>query len=436
MGIWIICIMTFLFMAAPTAVFADEPAAPEAGGGSDIEGLKKRVEELEKRMDEGVKVDEAGHRLHPIHSKYGLKIGGGVTMTAQGAGRLKGDAHQAGAFGLSADLVIESPVGSDGRAVGVLDFQRGAGLTNLPAFFKSPNGNPSGTNADIESYDNDQLHAAEFYYEHNVGESLIVTMGQLNLAGYFDANVYANNERSQFLANCFVNNTAIEFGGSDNFYGPGARVAYTPVKSVSLSAGAFEGDGNYVDTFDSPFTMAEADFKAELRGKVGNYRLYYWNRQGRGAAALGDTANPSDPALEKAANQGVGISLDQGLTEDVGVWLRAGVQRKKVAQSDKSASAGLNVGGALLNRPDDSIGLGYAVSFMGKDYRGYMINANPGFRSTQEHYFELYYNAAVAGAKDGAGLHVTPDIQYVVNPGGDADASRVFVFGMRLQAFF
>jgi len=410
-------------------------AAASAETQADIESLKKRVAELERRADGTERVDERGHRLHPVHSAYGLKIGGGVTMTGQGVYGLKPGNKQPGAAALSADISIESPVGKKGRAVGVLDLQHGAGLTKIPPLLKSPNGSPTGTNADVESFDDDQLHVTEFYYEYNADDALILTVGQMNLTGYFDANAYANNERTQFLANAFVNNPAIEFGGTDNFYGPGVMGTYTPFKGVDLIAGAFDNDGDYVETFDRPFVMAELDVNTGIFGREGNYRFYYWNRQGRPAASLGDTANPNDPALEKAANQGAGISFDQELMDGAGVWLRASVQRHKVAQSDRFLGAGLNFKG-IAGRSGDSVGLGYGASFMGKDYKGYLADTQPLFRTATEHYLELYYDAAVAGATENTGFHIAPDVQYIVNPGGDGNGAKVFVYGMRLQTFF
>lgn len=433
MRIRTIITLGIFLLSLPMAAFAVDGGS--TGYQAELEELKKRVDEIEKRAEGTQRVDERSHRLHPIHSIYGLKIAGGVTMTGQGVYGLKPGQSQAGAFVLSGDISIVSPVGPDGLAVVVLDFQRGAGISNIPPLFKSPNGNTTGTNADIESFDNDQLHATEFYYEHKSADALVLSIGQLNITGYFDANAYANDERTQFLANAFVNNPTIEFGGSDNFYGPGARLTYTPFKGVDLTAGAFEGDGDYVDTFDRPFVMAEIDVNTGAFGKDGNYRLYYWNRQGRPAASLGDTANPNDPSLEKAANQGAGISLDQELAEGVGVWLRAGIQRHKVAQTDRYVGAGLNLKG-MAGRAGDTIGLGYGVSFMGKDYKGYLADTQPLFRTAAEHYLELYYDVAVAGATEDTGFHIAPDIQYVINPGGDANAAKFFIYGMRLQTFF
>src|SRR3989338_532617 len=399
---------------------------------SELEDLKHRVEDLEKRVKSTEVVDELGHKFHPIHSIYGLKIGGGLTVTAQGVMHSKAN-NQRGAGAISADIALESPVGKDGRAVAVLDFRRGPGLQNLPSFFTSPNGNTSGTNADIESFDNDQIHVTQFYYEHNIAAGLTASIGQLDITGYFDANEFANNERDQFLANLFVNNPTIEFGGSADFYSPGIRLTYGPVEAMDITVGAFEGNGDYNDMFNKPFLMAELNFKIEPFGKKGNYRAYYWNRQGRDS--LTNTANPNDTNLLRAENKGVGLSIDQAIIDTIGVWLRGGIQREKVAQFDRFVGGGLNITGESFGRPNDAIGIGYGITLMGKDYKDYKKSSS-NFESDPEHYMELYYNIAVADAAQNTGFHISPDIQYVMNPGGDTNATKLFIYGIRLQTFF
>ncbi len=424
--------LVFALLAGAIALsgrsFADEPDAADRG--KDIE---KRLERLEELVKNGVQSDELGHRLHPIHSMYGLRIGGSITLTAQGAAHVKTPGAKS-ALALSGDLAMESPIGEKGRAVAVFDFQQGAGLANLPQFNMSPNANPSGPNADIESFNNDSLHVTQLYYEHNIAETLVVSFGKLDPAAYFDANGFANNERSQFLANVFVNNPAIEFGGSPDFYGPGARLTYSPTDAIGLTVGAFEGDGDFSSSFDRPFLMAEADLKAKPLGRDGNYRVYYWTRRGRPDALT--SANPLDPALVTAENKGVGLSVDQTLNDWCGAWLRLGTQDKRVARFDRFAAVGINISGQGFGRENDSIGVGYGATLMGGDYKDYVLSQTPAFRQGAEHYIEAYYNFAVEHAPGNRGFHVSPDIQYVMNPGGDRDAAKPFIYGVRMQAYF
>lgn len=53
---------------------------------------------------------------------------------------------------MSADLYLELPVEDRGLFLLRLDLQQSAGLTRLPPLFTAPNGNPTGPNADVESW--------------------------------------------------------------------------------------------------------------------------------------------------------------------------------------------------------------------------------------------------------------------------------------------
>ncbi len=434
----------FVLLALATALtFA---AAPVFAQDSEVEDLKRRVEELEKRVEDGkVVTEEPGHkRLHPVHSVYGLTVSGSVTASAHGASVESGDAPSGeGAF--SADLVVESPVGKKGRAVLVFDFQRGGGMdfgASGIGFATNPNGAGTGYNADIEAFNDSNVHLTQAYYEHDVNERLGFSIGQLDMTGYFDANEFANDERSQFMAPVFVNNPSIEFGGSEDFYALGLRATCAPTENIAVTIGAFEGDGDYADTFDKPFLMAEADFAFKPFGRDGNYRVYYWYRGARPDLDTSDltlaetVATPTNTALLNAFNNGVGLSIDQMVTDTVGVWVRAGLQREEVAQFDKFVGAGVNVAGELIGRANDHLGVGYGASFIGGDYEAYQVANVPGFDPATEHYLELYYNYAVEHAGADEGFHVTPDFQYIVNPGGDKNAPSVFIYGIRLQAYF
>ena len=289
--------LAFVFAFAATA-FSQE---------TEVQDLKRRVDELEKKVGDGKVVsDEPGHqRLHPVHSVYGLTVSGGVTVSAHGAKRESGS-NPSGEGALSADLVVESPVGKNGRAVLVFDFQKGAGMdfgAVGSGFATAPNGAATGYNADMEGFNDSSVHMTQAYYEHGVNESLSFSVGQLDITGYFDANEFANDERSSFMAPIFVNSPVIEFGGSEDFYALGVRATFALTDGVSFTAGAFEGDGDYADTFDKPFMMAEADFALKPFGKDGNYRVYYWYRGARPDAL--NTATPTDAALGNTFNNGL-----------------------------------------------------------------------------------------------------------------------------------
>ncbi len=416
------------------AFFAVLPVmADTVNGEGKINELEKRIKALEDRDNDTATSTERSHRLHPVHSEFGLEITGGLTFTFHGVANVKGLKRSEAA--ISGDLAIEGPIGKNGMAVIVVDFQRGLGVEGLN-LLTAPNGNPTGINADVESFNDLGVNVTQLYYEHHFfGNRLEVSVGQLDVTGYFDANDFANDERSQFMANIFVNNPSIEFGGSDNFYSPGLTLTFSPAKILDITIGAFEGDGDYARTFDSPFVMAEADFKANLYGRVGNYRVYYWNRPSRPASNLEFLADATRSELTKTVNQGAGLSLDQYVSEHLGLWLRAGAQRETVSQMKAFIGAGLYSTAWFLKREHDTMGFGYGLNFIGKDYKEFKRTNAGGFDAGNEHYMEAYYDVFLGGLGT-MGFHMAPDFQYIINRGGDRSTTDAFIYGMRLQADF
>ncbi|MFQ5428176.1 MAG: carbohydrate porin [Thermodesulfobacteriota bacterium] len=416
------------------SIFAALPAPAQAADGDGrLEELEKRIETLEDRGSKSEPGTERSHRLHPVHSEFGLEITGGLTFVVQGVANLPGQKRSESS--LSGDLAIEGPIGEDGMAVIVLDVQRGVGVEGL-GLLAAPNGNPTGTNADVESFNDTSLKVTQLYYEHHFMEGFLnIALGQLDITGYFDANNLANDETAQFMANVFVNNSSIEFGGSDDFYSPGLTLTFSPAEILDITVGAFDGDGDYARPFDYPFVMAEVDIKVAPGGREGTYRVYYWRRPKRPAPTLEFLADPTDTTLLAVVNQGLGLSLDQYVTEYLGLWLRAGMQRETVSEMKAVISAGLSSRAWFLGRADDTMGLGYGVNFIGNDYKDYKRMSAPGFLAGNEHYLEAYYNAFLGGI-GGMGLHLAPDFQYIINRGGDRSTKNAFIYGLRLQADF
>ncbi|MFQ5479710.1 MAG: carbohydrate porin [Thermodesulfobacteriota bacterium] len=398
-----------------------------------VNELEQRIKALEDKSDGTDTSKERSHRLHPVHSEFGLEITGGLTFIVHGVANLPGQKRSEAS--ISGDLAVEGPIGKDGMAVIVLDVQRGVGVEGLN-LLAAPNGNPTGINADVESFNDIGVKVTQLYYEHHLFDGLIdIALGQLDITGYFDANNFANDETAQFMANVFVNNSSIEFGGSDNFYSPGLTLTFSPAEILGITVGVFDGDGDYARPFDDPFVMAEADIHLAFSGREGTYRLYYWKRPSRPAGNLEFLADPTDTDLLKTANQGLGISLDQYLTEHIGVWLRAGTQRERVSEMKAFLGGGISSSSWFLGRLHDTMGLGYGVNFIGRDYKDFKRNSAGGFSAGNEHYLEAYYNVFLGGSR-GMGFHIAPDFQYIINRGGDRSTKNAFIYGLRLQADF
>lgn len=389
-----------------------------------------------KEVDDG-----AGHKLHPIHSHFGADISGGLTTIIQGSlnnEKIFGGNQTEGS--MSADFFLEFPVYEKGSFLFRFDIVQGEGLTSLPPLFNSPNGNTTGTNNDIEGFNSSQLNLNEARYEHLLlNDTLMVVLGQMDITSYFDENNFANDETMHYLAQQFDNNSAIEWGGSENFFGPGLVLLASPTKSLDFSLGWFEGDGDYNEMFRNPFLIGQATLKTKIGGFKGNYRLYAWSRMTPHCKSASDSAifTNCDSELEstgehikiKDSNTGFGLSLDQQISESIGLWARFGYQDPDVSQFDKAVSIG-SVISKLIGRPDDKLGIAYGAVFPSNTFE------NSTGRSDIEHYAEVYYKYVFSGDGEIKGLHITPDFQIITNPGGDSSVDPVFIWGLRTQVRF
>jgi porin len=96
-------------------------------------------------------------------------------------------------------------------------------------------------------------------------------------------------------------------------------------------------------------------------------------------------------------------------------------------RTDNETTAGLFYTGLLPSRPRDDLGLAIGRTQINGRSRLNTLLANPGIRlASAEYEAEIYYSVHFA-----RGLMVRPNLQYVANPNGLADARNVIAFGIK-----
>jgi len=417
------------------------------------EELKKRIEILEEktrdieRMDEEEKgrweeltghvetlereltmVDYRTGRIRALEEKVGaLTIGGdlsiflqGVLSNAEGLGK-KADGSYSG------DLFLIVPSGPYGNIYLRGDIGEGEGISPLlpPTF--------SGPNADLHVGESNkpEFELVEAWYWTSIpypdirDQRLELTLGKIDPAALFDANAVANSETSQFIADIFVNNLALEFGGA----GLSAAYRFTSIYNKGLNVtgrvGLFEGDGDFKDVLDRPFLIAELDVWRPYYGLNGNYRLYGWQNN----TSHTDLA---DESRDNLSNQGFGLSIDQQLSNDITLFARYGMQDKDVSPFDQVLTLGGQIVGNGWRRANDMIGIALGASHVSDKYQEASLTLD-GYEADAdyENYIEAYYRYWA-----NQNLSISPDVQYIINPGGDGEKDNVFVYGIRMQATF
>ena len=206
-------------------------------------------------------------------------------------------------------------------------------------------GSLSRVNADAETLggQDDKLTVREAWLGLRfINDRLDLFVGKLDPTNYFDRNPFANDETTQFLNAALVNNPMLKQPPN----GPGLVTRWDAGRDLGFSLGAHAPNDLGKDLAGGPYVIGEIDYHS-ARLIDGNYRL--WAR----ASTL--------PTDHRRQTWGVGVSLDQRLTPQLGVFGRAGFSLiEGRSRTFYAASTGLQWTGPLWDRPRDRLGVGYS----------------------------------------------------------------------------
>lgn len=288
----------------------------------------------------------------------------------------------------------------------------------------------------------------ELWHEVDLFDSRFrVRFGKVDLTGgfnchgasvSFDSNLYANDEKVQFLNNALVNNPTIPFPSPDNTIG--AMVFWEPIERFYVSAGmgdidsngtyfgltqtiqrGFCGPYNYLHLFETGYIP---EFKSSRGPLLGAYRLGVWMQ-------AGETNYLDGGSRYKRDDVGFYLSFDQALcqesaepddTQGLGVFFRWGVCDRDVNGVYAHWSVGAQYQGLLPGRDNDVLAAAIADS-----------HASPlaGYTASHEFLAEFYYSIALT-----PWCALTGDLQLIGHPGANADAGTAVVIALRFQVTF
>lgn len=395
------------------------PAAREEALKARVEDLENEVVALQKKPD-------------PLERFEGVSVGASLTMVAQHAKSGGVDESQ---LTTRADVEVELPGGSIGNAEGHVfaHFRAGDGdgLTNNA--FATSNATAFGNNP--------QPVLMQAWYQLDVpvgGASgdlgrVEITAGKIDPFGFFDGNNLSDDESEGFLNLAFVHNPLLDAGGDigvgTHGASPGMRLAYVSDVNggnhITASLGMFgAGPGaDFSDSFAKPFTIAQLEYAGKTwNGREGAYRIYAWNN-----ARTYDQVNDLDANGEfddiEETHRGWGVSLDQQITANAGLFARLGYSTKGTMAFDRGFTLGGQIAGSAWGRESDRIGMAFGTLRASSDYK--TVTGNSG----SERIYELFY---AWQANDS--LQFTPSVQYIDNASGTG--ANVTVWGLRAKASY
>ena len=313
----------------------------------------------------------------------------------------------------------------------------------------------------------------ELYLEQQVNDIVSVRLGQMAV----DSEFLISASGSTFINGTFgwAGSAATNLPSGGMAYPlatPGVRIKLEPAKNVTVLAAMFNGDpagtedeerdpqdrnasGLVFPVNDPPFFIQELQFKynddKNATGLPGTIKVGAWQHTGDfehlrlDGGGVSTALSGNDPNL-LSGNFGFYIIADQQIYRFAGGEADHGVHvfgRLSTSPEDRSlvdfyADGGVVVYGANSARPNDAFGVAAAYAQMSNEARALdrELNAVNGTAlpvRSFEAAFEAYYKFQVA-----PGLTVQPDLQYIINPGGNIagddgdDVDDALVGGVRV----
>jgi hypothetical protein len=284
-----------------------------------------------------------------------------------------------------------------------------------------------------------------------------VKAGKFTLTDDFDQNRYANNNRTQFMNYDFLFNTAWDYAADTRGYSYGITTAlYQPRWRLAFGVFMEPNTANGAN-FDWINTQ-ELGYNFELTLKPNNAGtvvrlLTYFNEARMGdynaALTLGQATStvPSLLNIEKqgGTKYGFAVNFEQPLADDgeTGIFGRLGWndgthESWAYVESDRHASLGVQVNGIHWGRKEDCIGLAYGVNGLSTQHKDYLAAGGTGILLGDgalnygfEQALEAYYRVQL-----GQYVQISPDFQFIQNPGYNKDRGPAEVYGLRAHASF
>jgi hypothetical protein len=281
-----------------------------------------------------------------------------------------------------------------------------------------------------------------------------VSIGKFSITDFFDDNRYSHDPRTQFMGWAAMYNGAWDYPADTRGYTWGwVHEFYTHNWAFRYASAAMPRTANgprfdrriFVNRGD----VYEVEHDHQIRGRKGAIRaLAYQNRANSGTyaeairlgAATGTTPDITATRKNGTLKYGVGVSWDQEIADDVGVFGRLGWNDGKTQSfvftaMDRLASAGVSVAGTRWHRKNDVAASlitfagvsGVHAVYLSKGGLDFLIG-DGALNYGPETVWESYYSFQAS-----KWFWVGPDFQRIINPAYNRDRGPLWVESLRLH---
>lgn len=282
-------------------------------------------------------------------------------------------------------------------------------------------------------------------------DRLVVRIGKMAATDQFDDNEFSHDPRTEFMNWSLMYNGAWDYPANVRGYTYGGTIELNRA-DWSLRYGVFAepatANGAPIDPhiLRAQGQVAEVEQRYKLGDLAGNIRgLMFLNRANMGNYTLALAADPAAPDITSVRayriKYGFGLSWDQQVTADAGVFARFGwndgrTESWAFTEIDRTISCGFLVKGKRWGRPADTLGIAAVVNGLSDAHRAYLAAGGVGFiigdgrlNYAPEAILEGFYNWKFA-----PGLTLGLGTQGVLNPAYNADRGPVALAAVRLHA--
>jgi high affinity Mn2+ porin len=281
-----------------------------------------------------------------------------------------------------------------------------------------------------------------------------ITAGRFAITDFFDDNRYSHDPRTQFMGWAVMYNGAWDYAADTRGYTWGwVHEFHTRNWSVRYASAAMPRVANG-ERFDRQLLRDRSDvfeggFHAKIREHEGAVRLLsYFNRFDGGAyadairRAQATGAQPDITIGPKPGTlkYGFGVSADQEILKDLGVFGRLGWNDGKTESfaftaMDRLATLGVSLNGSRWHRPGDTAATALTVGGLSAVHAQYLAMGGYDFligdgalRYGPETSWETYYSVRVMPF-----LFATFGLDHVDNPAYNRDRGPVWIGSFRLH---